>query len=245
MKTVIIVQARMTSSRLPGKVLKRIMGKCLLEYQIERLRRVSLADETVIATTINDADIPIVELCQQLTIPFFRGSENDVLARYYNAALRYNADIIARVTSDCPLIDPIVIDKVIGFFKDNYNIYDYVSNVQARTYPRGMDCEVFSSSILNEIFHKASKHSEREHVTPYIYNHPEHFRMGSVAYSEDQSHHRWTVDTQEDFILIKNILENIYPKKPAFTFEDCLLLIGEHPEWAKINAHIEQRKCGV
>lgn len=190
MKTVIIVQARMTSTRLPGKVLKRIMDKPLLEYQIERLQRVSLADETVIATTINVSDIPIEELCRHLAIPFFRGSENDVLARYHDTALKHDADIIVRVTSDCPLIDPIVIDRVIGFFKDNYGVYDYVSNVQTRTYPRGLDCEVFTSSVLDEIYLKASEPPDREHVTPYIYRHPERFRIGSVTYFEDQSHHR-------------------------------------------------------
>ncbi len=244
MKTVIIVQARMTSTRLPGKVLKRIMDKPLLEYQIERLQRASLADETVIATTINDSDIPIVELCRHLAIPCFRGSENDVLARYHDTALKHDADIIVRVTSDCPLIDPIVIDRVIGFFKDNYGVYDYVSNVQTRTYPRGLDCEVLTSSVLEEICLEALEPPDREHVTPYIYGHPERFIIGSVTYFEDQSHHRWTVDTPEDFILIKNILENIYPIKPDFTFEDCLQLIEEHPEWLKINTNIKQKVYG-
>ena len=243
MKTVIIVQARMTSTRLPGKVLKCVMNKPLLEYQIEQLWQVSLADEIVIATTTNDSDIPIVELCQRLKVLYFRGSENDVLARYHEAALKNNADIIVRVTSDCPIIDPVVIDKVIGYFKDNSDVYDYVSNVQTRTYPRGMDCEVFTSSALDEAYHKAITLAEREHVTPYLYSYPERFRIGSVSYSEDQSHHRWTVDTQEDFILIKNILENIYHIKPYFTLEECLKLMETHPEWIKINTHIEQRKC--
>lgn len=245
MKTVIIVQSRMTSTRLPGKVLKCVMNKPLLEYQIDRLRRVSFADEIVIATTTNDSDTPIVELCQRLETPYFRGSENDVLARYHGAAIKHNADIIVRVTSDCPLIDPVVIDKVIDYFNDNSDVYDYVSNVQTRTYPRGMDCEVFTLSALDEAYHKAITLAEREHVTPYLYCHPARFGIGSVSYSEDQSHHRWTVDTQEDFILIKNILENIYPVKPFFTLKECLQLMEIHPEWVMINEHIEQRKCEV
>ncbi len=244
MKTVIIVQARMNSTRLPGKVLMRIMNKTLLEYQIERLKRVSLADQIVIATTINKSDIPIVELCRQLAIPCFRGSENDVLARYHDAALEHDADIVVRITSDCPLIDPIVVDNVIGYFGDNYGAYDYVSNVQTRTYPRGMDCEVFTSSVLNIINHEAFEPSDREHVTTYIYHHPGRFRIGSITYHKDRSHHRWTVDTYEDFILVKNIIENIYPVKPEFTIEDCLQSVEEHPEWQKINDCVEQKEYG-
>ncbi len=244
MRTVIIVQARMTSTRLPGKILKRVLGKTLLEYQYERLRRVRHADEIVIATTTNEMDQPIVEWCERLGAACFRGSEHDVLARYHGAAVQYRADIVVRVTSDCPLIDPIVIDQVIGYYLDHIASCDYVSNCQMRTYPRGMDVEVFSRQALNEAFAEAIEPTEREHVTPFIYHHPERYRLASITFTENQSHHRWTVDTPEDFELVEKILTEIYPARPSFTLTDLLDLLRQHPDWAGINAHVEQKKLG-
>lgn len=241
MKTVIIVQARMTSTRLPGKVLKKVLGKPLLEYQIERLKRVNLADEIVIATTINSTDLPIVELCNRLSIPYFRGSEDDVLARYYGAAKEHHADVVVRITSDCPLIDPQVIDKVIQFYLEHRYEYDYVSNCLERTYPRGMDTEIFSFIALHQAFVEATAQPEREHVTPFIYMHPERYRLTQVIYSENQSSHRWTVDTPEDFELIKRIIEVLYPQTTKFTLEDCLYLLNLYPDWSLINAYVEQK----
>ncbi|CAD5937734.1 cytidylyltransferase domain-containing protein [Planktothrix agardhii] len=241
MKTVIIVQARMTSTRLPGKVLKQVLGKPLLEYQIERLQRVKLANEIVIATTTNETDEPIVELCNRLAVAYFRGSEDDVLSRYYGAATAHKADLVVRVTSDCPLIDPQVIDTVIDYCLQNQSHYDYVSNSLERTYPRGMDTEVFSFSTLQQAFGEATAQPDREHVTPFIYRQPARYRLGHVIYSEDCSHHRWTVDTPEDFELIQKIIEAIYPRKPNFTLEDCLSLLKKHPEWYIINSHVSQK----
>jgi len=243
MRTVIINQARMTSTRLPGKVLKEVMGKPLLEYQIERLKKVKQADDLVIATTINKSDQPIIELCKKLNINYYRGSEEDVLSRYYEAAKQYQADVIVRVTSDCPLIDPAVVDEVINNFRKSTGKYDYVSNTLERTYPRGMDTEVFSIEALKEAYDKAVLTPEREHVTLYIYSHPEKFRLFSVKYKKDESSHRWTVDTEEDFILIKTILEELYPQKPDFTMEDCLELMVKRPELIKINQHVQQKGC--
>ncbi|MBD2680429.1 MULTISPECIES: cytidylyltransferase domain-containing protein [Nostoc] len=240
MKTIIIVQARMTSTRLPGKVLKRVLNKPLLEYQIERLRRVKLADAIVIATTTNDTDRPIIELCDRLFIPYFRGSEEDVLARYYKAAKEHHADVVVRLTSDCPLIDPQVIDKVIQFYLEDK--YDYVSNSLERSYPRGMDTEVFSFLALEQAFLEATAQPDREHVTPFIYMHPERYRLGNIVYSENQNSHRWTVDTADDFELIKRIIEALYPEIPNFTLEDCLNLLRQYPDWSLINAHVEQKK---
>lgn len=244
MKVVIIIQARMTSSRLPGKILKKVLGKSLLEYQIERLRRVKLADEAVIATTINKTDELIVQLCNSLSVLYFRGSEEDVLSRYYEAAKVHQADVIVRVTSDCPLIDPEVIDQVIKFYIDHQTEYDYVSNSLEKTYPRGMDTEVFSFKTLQEAFLEATALPDREHVTPFIYRQPDRYSLANVNYSENQSHHRWTVDTPEDFELIKKIIEAIYPKMPNFTLRDCLNLLHKNPEWSTINAHIQQKKYG-
>lgn len=240
MKIVIIVQARMTSTRLPGKVLKPVLGKPLLEYQIERLQRVKLANEIVIATTKNATDDSIVKCCDRLLIPYFRGSEEDVLARYHGAATAHQADVIVRITSDCPLIDPQVIDRVIQYYIDHQ--YDYVSNCLERTYPRGMDTEVFSFKALNEAFLEATAKNDREHVTPFINRQSERYRLGSVLYTDDRSQHRWTVDTPEDFDLIQKILEAIYPQNPEFSLEDCLHLSDRYPEWSNINAHIEQKQ---
>ncbi|MEB3828476.1 glycosyltransferase family protein [Phormidium sp. CCY1219] len=244
MKTVIITQARMTSTRLPGKVLKRVLGKPLLEYQLERLRRVKLADEIVIATTTNQTDDPIVDLCDRLSVAYFRGSEEDVLERYYQAATAHQADVVVRVTSDCPLIDPQVIDTAIDYYLQNQPTYDYVSNCIKRTYPRGMDTEVFSSSVLEQAFLEATAQPDREHVTPFLYRQPERYCLGYVTYSEDCSHHRWTVDTPEDFELIQKIIEAVYPDRPKFTLEDCLKLLQQHPKWYLINSQIAQKNYG-
>lgn len=242
MKTVIIVQARMTSTRLPGKVLRTVLDKPLLEYQIERIRRVKLADEIVIATTINNADKSIINLCERLSISYFRGSEEDVLGRYHATAQAYGGDVIVRVTSDCPIIDPKIIDQIIRFYFDHHCKYDYVSNTLQRTYPRGMDTEVFSFKILDEAFHEANLSYEREHVTPFFYLHPRRYRLCNIAYKQDQSQHRWTVDTIEDFELITKIIENLYPHVPEFDMEDVLNLLTNYPEWTKINAHVEQKE---
>jgi len=244
MKVVIVNQARMTSTRLPKKVLKEVLGKPLLEYQIERLQRVKLADQIVIATTINDADQPIIDLCDRLSIHYYRGSEDDVLARYHGAAIAHQADVMVRVTSDCPVIDPQVIDQVIRFYVDAYPKYDYVSNCLGRTYPRGMDTEVFSFKSLDEAFHQATVQGDREHVTPFIHRQFDRYNLGQVNYFKNHSEHRWTVDTIEDFELIKRIIESLYPFKPEFSLQDCLELLSQNPEWNMINQHIEQKQYG-
>ncbi|RZM83060.1 cytidylyltransferase domain-containing protein [Leptolyngbya iicbica] len=244
MKTVIIVQARMTSTRLPGKVLLPVLGKPLLEYQIERLQRVTLADKVIIATTVNPTDQPIVDLCDRLGVAVYRGDEADVLSRYYEAARTYGADVIVRVTSDCPLIDPQIIDTVIQHYFDQQPAADYAANTLRRSLPRGMDTEVFSMSALTAAHQEATAQPDREHVTPFIHQQPERFAMTTVSYDDDQSQHRWTVDTPEDFALIQKILVALYPHCPKFTLADCLNLLEQNPEWRLINAHVEQKKYG-
>lgn len=241
MSIAIIVQARMTSTRLPGKVLKEVQGRSLLSYQIERLRKVKLADTIVVATTDNATDDPIVDLCIDSDIDYHRGSEQDVLARYMGAARMCGATTVVRVTSDCPLIDPDVVDHVISKYARAAGRADYVSNTLLRTYPRGLDTEVFSYKVLEEAFSLASEPVEREHVTPYVYRRPERFCLLNVAQDTDLSTHRWTVDTQEDFELIKLMLESLYPIKPDFRMTDCLELLENHPEWVAINRDIEQK----
>lgn len=244
MKTVIIVQARMTSTRLPGKVLKEVLGKTLLEYFIERVRRVKLADDVVIATTTNDTDIPIVELCKKLGVACTRGSEEDVLSRYYEAAVQHHADVIVRITSDCPAIDPEIVDQMIGFYREHRSEYDYVSNTLTQSYPYGMAVEVFPFAALKESHIEAVAQPEREHVTPFIYLRPQRYRIWQMIHDENISHHRWTVDTPEDFELIRRIFEALYPKNPHFDMQDVLALLEEHPDWVEINSHVHQKKLG-
>lgn len=232
----------MTSTRLPGKVLKEVLDRPLLEYQIERLRRVDLADEIVIATTTNDTDLPIIKLCQKIDIPYFRGSEENVLERYYYAAQEFGADSVVRITSDCPIIDPAVVNEVIAFYLNNRDKYDYVANNLNRTYPRGMDTEVFSFEALQKAYFEGNSKAEREHVTLFIYRHPERFRIANLPYFEDQSKHRWTVDTSEDFELIRLILNELYPQNALFDLQDVLAILANHPEWVQINAGIQQKE---
>ncbi|WP_173918951.1 cytidylyltransferase domain-containing protein [Halobacillus sp. Marseille-Q1614] len=244
MKVVAIIQARMGSSRLPGKVLKTVLNKPLLEHQIERIREAKLIDEIVIATTFLKQDDPIVSLCEKLNVPYYRGSEIDVLERYHEAALSVKAQAIIRITSDCPIIDPLQIDKVVQVYLSVNDISPlrYVSNTLQRTYPRGMDTEVFSFSSLREAHIHAHTLKEREHVTPYMTSRPTTFSLTNVPYKNDESHHRWTVDTPEDLLLIKKIIEHLYPQSPLFTMERVLDLLNRHPQWMKINAHIAQKE---
>ena len=242
MKTVIITQARMASTRLPGKVMREVMGKPLLAYHLERIQRAKYADEILVATTVNPEDDVITQLAASHGVRCYRGSAEDVLARYREAARETGADIMVRVTADCPLIDPEIIDKVIRYYLDHRHLYDYVSNTLKRTYPRGMDTEVFPRKVLEEIHLKAHESADREHVTCYICRHPEEYRLGGVEHSEDLSHHRWTVDEEDDFKLIKLLIEEIYPMKPEFTMQDCLEVLKRHPDWMTINAHVKHKE---
>ncbi|MCP3029960.1 glycosyltransferase family protein [Halobacillus sp. A1] len=239
MKVAAIIQARMGSTRLPGKVLKKVLQKPLLEYQIERLKRCKLIDQIIIATSSKVGDDPIERLAQQLSVECYRGSEEDVLARYYEAAVRFNSDVIVRMTSDCPLIDPHVVDRVTDVYLNGS--WSYVSNTLIRSYPRGMDTEVFSISTLQISHQEAKEKSDREHVTSYMIK-DARFTCENVSYQKDQSRHRWTVDTEEDFQLVRRIIEKLYPLNPHFTLEDSLALLQRHPEWCLLNRHIEQKK---
>ena len=241
MRKLIIVQARMGSSRLPGKVLKEVCGKTLLEHLIVRLKRVKQADKIVIATTIKEEDIPIVAMCKKLDVPFYRGSEEDVLSRYYEAALQYKGDLIVRVTSDCPLIDPCIIDSVVSFYINNQDKVDYVSNCLNRTYPRGMDVEVFSFSILKEAHEEAKENHEREHVTPFIISRPSRYRLHNIEHSTNLSHYRLTIDTSEDLDLVKKIFKELFFTNHKFTMRDILSVMEANPDWIKINSHVKQR----
>ena len=237
-----IIQARMGSTRLPGKVLREINGRPMLSYMLERVTAAHNIDKVVLATSIDSSDDPIAELCRKNDILYYRGSVDDVLDRYYQAARRVKADIIVRLTGDCPLIDPRMIDCVIDIYKNGN--YDYVANTTPPkwTVPRGMDVEVFSRRSLEEAFLEGSSSAEREHVTPYIYGLPWRYQLRQVRLAEDLSHHRWTVDTAEDLALVTHVLEALLPENPLFTMHDVLLLLKQHPERVKLNAGIAQKR---
>ncbi|SER76099.1 spore coat polysaccharide biosynthesis protein SpsF [Gracilibacillus ureilyticus] len=239
MRVVAIIQARMGSSRLPGKVMRKVLGKPLIAYQLERVRRAANIDEIMIATTTEKNDDPIVTFCEEEKVPYYRGSEHDVLSRYYHAARSAGANVIVRLTSDCPLIDPAVIEKIAGAYSGSSA---YVSNVVKRTFPRGMDVEVFSMELLEMMYHEATSERDREHVTTFIREQPDRFQLCDITNGTDYSKYRLTVDTIEDFTVIRKIIEYLYPSNPSFTLDDVINLLNRHPDLLKINAHIEQKR---
>lgn len=244
MKCVIIVQARMNSTRLPGKVLKPIGGKPLLAYALETLQRVENADGLLVATSDLPADDAIAAFCTDFGMDCYRGSETDVLDRYYQAARSVEAERIVRITSDCPLIDADVVSEIIDAFdaaQVNATPIDYLSNTLDRTFPRGLDVEIFSFAALETAWKEASDPDEREHVTPFLYRHPERFRLQQYRQAINRSHLRWTVDTPEDFHLIELILGELAPQTSEFRQKDILHVLDKHPDWLTINAHIEQK----
>lgn len=242
-KTVAIIQARMGSTRLPGKVMKDLCGKPVLEHVIRRVSRMKEIDEIVIATTCMPQDIVIEELSEKLSVKCFRGSENDVLSRYYFAAMDNIADHIVRITSDCPLFDPAVGDSVVRFYQEHD--CDIVSNAGAldsgRTFPPGLDTEVFSFPVLAEAFRNAREKYQREHVTPYIYEYPGN-RVFHFNNEYDYSHFRWTLDTEEDFNLIQRVYQELFHGAHDFSMAHIVELMSRKPYLTFLNADIQQKK---
>jgi len=208
---------------------------------LKRIKKAKLVDNIVIATTDLDSDEPLVEYLRENKINYYRGSSEDVLSRYYETALQYKADIIIRITSDCPLIDPNVIDEIIKIYLED-NKYDYVSNTLMRSFPRGLDVELFTFGALKKCFLKAEQKWEREHVTPYIYTNRDLFSVYNFANKTDLSFFRWTLDTPEDYQLIKEIYDSLYNENKIFTTQEVVSLFSNRPELIDINKHIEQKK---
>jgi spore coat polysaccharide biosynthesis protein SpsF len=237
-KTVAIIQARMGSARLPGKVLLDLGGDTVLAHVFHRVERANLVGRVVVATTDDPRDDAIVVECQRLGGKYFRGSESDVLDRYYRCARREEAETVVRITSDCPLIDPDVIDATIRVFLEEHA--DYASNVVPRRFPRGLDTEIFTMAALEQAWRNATEPHQREHVTPYFYEHPQMFRISSFANDRDYSEHRWTLDTPEDLELLRAIYQAFEPQE-NFSWREALSLMARQPELHNLNSQVAQK----
>ncbi|MCH2200471.1 MAG: glycosyltransferase family protein [Fuerstiella sp.] len=240
MKTVVIIQARMSSSRLPGKVMIDIAGQPMLARVISRVQQTTIADEIIIATSTEPEDDELAAVCRQHDWPCFRGSHLDVLDRFYQAASAFSADIIVRVSCDCPMIDPDITDRVAGKVINSAGTVDYAANMlPPRTFPRGVDVEAFTFEALSKCWHESHTETCREHVTPYIYLNPDQFRILRVTNATDESCHRWTVDTPEDLELLRLICGHLGDSD--FRWLDVVELCKRNPHWSQLNAHIQQR----
>jgi spore coat polysaccharide biosynthesis protein SpsF len=237
-----ILQARTGSSRLPNKVLRKIKGKTLLELYINRVKESRLIDKLVIATTTKSEDDKIEKISYKLGFECFRGSESDLLDRYYQCAKKYHADVVVRLTADNPFVDFRVIDRAVQISKDNE--VDFVTNHFEPTYPEGLDVEVYSIHALEKSWKEAKLLSEREHVFPYIQNHQDQFKIINFMQDKDYSHLRWTIDYECDYKMTEVIYDYLYEKNQIYLQEDILQLLENHPEIANMNSHV-RRKEGV
>ena len=231
----------MTSSRLPGKVLAEAEGKPMLELMVERLRFVPEIDGIVIATTSNKTDDPVEALANRLGIGVWRGSEEDVLIRVLEAATAHRADVIVELTGDCPLIDPAIVSRVIGCYRQKG--VDYVSNILVRSYPIGMDTQVFATKVLEDVARRTDDPIDHEHVSLYIYRHPELYSLANVSApaTETRPGLRLTLDTAEDLTVIRAVFAALRPKRIDFPVVDMVAFLDVHPEIAAINASVKHR----
>ncbi len=238
MRTVAIIQAHMGSTRLPGKVLADIHGRTMIARVVERTRRSRRVEDVVLAATTHPQDAPLLEEATRLGVSVFRGSEQDVLDRYVRCAQESNADPVVRITSDCPLLDPELVDRVVDAFRSSP--CDYASNLLDRTYPQGLDVEVVSGQALERAWREAREPWERVHVTPYINRHPDRFRLVGVRAEADFSRFRWTVDTSEDLAFVREVYARMAPRTD-FGWKEVLALLGREPELLEINRHVRQK----
>lgn len=229
-----VLQARMSSRRLPGKVLKPVLGRPMLALQIERLQRCRSLERLVVATSHDDDDAAIASLALECGVDVYRGPLHDVLDRFYQAALPYRPAIVVRLTGDCPLADWALIDELVGFAIDGS--YDLATNAIRRTFPKGLDAEAVTMPALAAAWREATTASDREHVLEFLYQRPDRFRLGSFEGEQDLSGFRWTVDEAEDLELVRCIYQALYPGNPAFTTTDVLGYLAAHPEVAALNA---------
>lgn len=235
---VTVIQARTGSTRLPNKVLRPVAGKPLLARMVERVLAAELAGTVVVATTNDAADDPIVRLCREEGFPCYRGDAADLLDRHYRAGKQYDAATVIKIPSDCPLIDPRIIDRVIAFFLAHPDEYDYVSNLHPASYPDGNDVEVMTMAALETAWREATRPLEREHTTPYLWENPDRFRIGNVYWESGLDYsmtHRWTIDYEEDYRFVSTVYEALYPTDRLFSLDDILDYLALHPEVEAIN----------
>jgi spore coat polysaccharide biosynthesis protein SpsF len=244
MRRVAILQARMTSERLPGKVLADLAGRPMIEQQLRRLERCERIDELVVATTTNADDDPLVELCSRLAIRVFRGSEHDVLSRYAGAAREARADLVVRLTSDCPLADAGEVDVVVAELEERRATCDYASNGIEPSLPRGLDAEALWRDTLERADRMATSKPAREHVTWFIYSErPELFTIHRVRRPYDAADLRWTVDTADDLEMVRRLYAELGLAEREVPLADVIAYVRAHPEIAAINAHVTQKRA--
>ncbi len=241
-RVVVIVQARLGSTRLPGKTLADIEGRPMLAHVTERAQAIPGVTETVVATTTNPLDEAIAAFACGAGLPCVRGSEEDVLDRFRLAAIERGAEVIVRVTADCPLLDPEVAGLVLDEYLDGPGELDYVSNVHPPTYPDGLDTEVFSREALEVAWREARIPSDREHVTSYIWRQPERFRLASVSGGEDWSAHRWTVDAEADLAFVRAVFASLGGRRGLIGMRDVLSLLRDHPEIRNLNVGLRRNE---
>ena len=242
MKITAIIQARMGSTRLPGKVLMDLGGESVLSRVVQRLGRTKLLQQIVVATSLGPADGAIAAECARLQVPCFRGSEDDVLDRYYQAVRSVPSDAVVRITADCPLIDPEVVDLTVEMFLRTGA--DYASNSIRRTYPRGLDTEVFTVAALAQNWREARQPHQREHVTPFFYEHPELFQISSISAPGDYSQYRLTLDTVDDLELLRAVYAS-FDNQDTMSWQEVVGLLERHPELADLNSHVVQKSAQV
>ncbi len=238
---VTVIQARAGSTRLPNKVMRPLLGKPLLARMVERVAAAALAGTIVVATTTDVTDDPIAALCAAEGFPCYRGDANDLLDRHYRAGRQWQAATVIKIPSDCPLIDPAVIDRVIGAYLSHPGEFDYVSNLHPATYPDGNDVEIMTLPALEVAWREATRPLQREHTTPYIWENPDRFRIGNVTWETGFDYsmtHRWTIDYEEDYHFIQAVYEALYPANPRFGLDDVLAFLTAHPEVAALNSHL-------
>jgi len=229
----------MASSRLPGKVMMPVLGKSLLARMIERLQMIKHFAEVVIATSVMPEDDVIEQEAANIDVPCFRGSLNNLLERHYLAAVKYEADVVLKIPSDCPLIDPKIIGEVLDFFFENDGKYDYVSNLHPATWPDGNDVEIMTMECLTKTWKQATRQLELEHTTPYIWENPDQFKIGNVSWKDGRDYsmsHRFTIDYKEDYDFINRVFEELYNRNNRFSCADILSLLEEKPEIYTINS---------
>jgi spore coat polysaccharide biosynthesis protein SpsF len=236
---IIVVQARISSSRLPGKVMLPVLGKSLLYRMVERLQMTNHRARIVVATSDDKTDNIIETEAKRMNMTCYRGSLNNLLDRHYRAALQLDADIVLKIPSDCPLIDPRIIDEVLDFYFTNEGKYDYVSNLHPATFPDGNDVEIMTMGCLEKTWKEATRILELEHTTPYIWENPKKFRIGNAVWKTGKDYsmsHRFTIDYEADYQFVKRVFEELYPKQRDFSCDDILSLLDEKPEIYNINA---------